>query len=203
MISKIKAGLDGLTINNFILKVRYILSMLAGNTNFPNLPFLPSEVEADVNALTTIQAQVVAGNRLNIGSRDALKKGIALKMAANAAYVNGLAMNNPSMLETSGFEPAKAPVSHTVPAEVIKLVCKPTQPVNAVKLTWKAVKERDYYTIQQRIGELGTWQDIGTCTKPNYVVNSLPPKEEVFFRVAAANGVGVGLWSNVDSFIVA
>lgn len=203
MVPKIKAGLSGISVNDFILKVRYFITVIVAGGNFPNLPHPVAEIEADTDILAELQGKVVAGNRINIGSRNEQKNLLKRKMTANAAYVNSIAMGNPSLLETSGFEMAKPPIPHAVPGAVFKLVCKPTNPTDSVKLAWKAEKVRDYYTIQMRIGATGTWAEVGTSTKPTFTVPHLPGKQEVFFRVAAVNAAGKGLWSNVQMFIVA
>jgi len=202
MQDKIKAALNDLSVSFFILRVRYILSMLAGNSNFPNLPFPTTEVEADVEALRLLDEQVVAGNRINVKSRDEKRVIVHQKMTAIAAYVNGVAMGNPSALETSGFEFVKAPTARTLPTAITKISCRAIAPVGSVKVNWSASKERDYYLLEKRVGELGTWEEVETLTKTNCIVSGLTFKQDVYFRVAAVNGAGISAWSDVAMVVV-
>jgi len=202
MIAKIKAGLTDIPVNTFMRKVSYIISTIATSTNFPNLPHPAAEVEADNNMLAVLQGQVVAGNRIHVASRNALVITIRRKMSANAAHVNGVAMGNPEMLATSGFEFAKEPSPLSIPAVITKVTCKMVQPLGSVKVSWGASKDRDYYVLQAKIGADGTWKDVCTTTKRTFTVKGLPIKEYVYFRLTAVNSAGMSAWSNESCILV-
>lgn len=202
MFAKIKAGLTDLPVDTFILKVRYIINTIATSANFPNLPYPVAEIETDVNTLSVLQNQVIAGNRIHVRSRNVLVIAIRRKMSANAAHVNGLAMGNPEMLATSGFEFAKEPAPLSIPAVIGKVTCKMVQPTGSVKVSWGASKDRDFYVLQAKIGADGTWKDVGTTTKRTYTVKNLAVKEYVYFRLAAVNSAGMSMWSNESCIIV-
>lgn len=202
MNEKVKAGLSGLPISDFILKVRYIISVIVSSGNFPNLPHPAAEILADVDMLSELQGEVVAGNRIHVGSRNALLASIRRKMTANAAHVNGVAIGQPSLLESSGFEIAKDRTPRGVPSVVTKISCKSVQPSGRVKVFWSASKERDYYILEKRVGEQGTWETVNISTKVNHILSGFPIRQDVSFRVAAVNGAGMSPWSKVATVTV-
>lgn len=203
MIAKIKAGFSGISVNDFILKVRYIISMIVTSGNFPALPHPVAEIESDTNTLATLQGQVAAGNRTVTATRDDMEATLRRKMTANAAYVNSVAMGNPSMLETSGFEFVKDRMPHGAPGDIAKISCKAIPPAGTVRVNWSASKDRDYYILEKRIGELGTWEEATIATKTNHTETGLTYKQEVYFRVAAVNAAGMSQWSEVAKVVVA
>jgi len=202
MNAKVKAGLSGIPISTFILKVRHIISVIVSSGNFPNLPHPAAEILSDVDTLAELQGQVVAGNRIQVPSRNALVASVRTKMTANAAHVNGVATGQPSLLLSSGFELEKERTPRGIPSAVAKISCKSIQPSGRVKIFWSASKERDYYVLERRIGEQGTWETVKISPKVNHTISGFPIRQDVSFRVAAVNSAGMSPWSKVATVTV-
>jgi len=202
MSAKIKAALFKLSIIATISKVRQILTMLTGNGNFPNPPYPIPGVEADVDILEQLNNQVISGNRSSVVPRNTQLEIVRKKVSTLATYVNATAMGDPTMLATSGFEFAKQPAPKAIPSTIVSITARSIQPLGCVKLSWSASPERDYYVIENRIGEMGSWEEVGIATKNHYTISGLAFRQDVYFRVAAVNAAGMSSWSDVAMVVV-
>lgn len=204
MKHQIKAGINNLSISKFIMHVRYIISMLAGNPNFPNLPYPIPEMEGEVNSLDTLSQQVTAGNRLVKGSRDEVFISLKKKVSATALYVNAASLGSITALESSGFELVKTPSPKPVPETISKLECININPMGSAKVSWRASKERDFYVLEKRVGEGpdAVWEEVEHTTKTHCIVTGLEFRQDVYFRVSAVNSAGRSLWSDVAMLVV-
>lgn len=204
MKHKVKAGITGISIQLIIAHVRYVLSRLTGNSNFPNPPYSLLEMEADVDALDAMNQQVIAGNRTITPSRDAMLSTVRIKVNATAAYVNATAMESVFALESSGFAMVKTRSPRPVPEQVIKVECINLNPTGSAKVSWKASKERDFYVLEKRVGDgpHSVWEEVEHTTKTHCIVTGLEFRQDVYFRVSAVNSAGKSLWSDVAMLVV-
>jgi len=122
------------------------------------------------------------------------------------AYVNKIAHGDKATILLSGFDASSEPSPRDVPAQVvIKKIVDEKAPLSAK--VFIEVADRDIlYKVETTLTpeDANSWKlvlETGN-SKKLIVDKGLVHGTEVYFRVAAINTHGQGLWSDVHSFLV-
>lgn len=204
-MKKVKAGLRGLTIAQTVISVRYALTCLEGNPNFPNLPFPVSELRNDVNALDEFEQHYKAGNLTLKAQRDEIRTLLRFKISLTGNYINTLAKGDLGVLASSGFELAKSGAPLGTPGAIQKISAIPGPDSGSCKVYWSGIKGRSFYVVQMTRNpeNESSWREVNHVTTTSCKVFNLNEGTRFYFRVCAINKAGRGEWSEIARVMAA
>ncbi len=192
----VKLGFSNTSVPVKIIKARRIISMMTGNASFgtpsPSLATLTTQTDALEDAEAAMD-----GSKLNTDLRNAALQTLSASLKLEQLYVEAIANGNTAVILSSGFEvrnPRTNPVLLPAPEN---LLAKPNGFEKQLKLTWKAVKKKDVYTIEMTADPtLNNWQIVAQSTKAKVVIEDLNSGQMYYFRVTAVNAAGASPWSD-------
>lgn len=195
---KIINGFERMTDLDFLGKVRYILTQMTGNANFPtpdptlaSITTLADEFEADINAAE-------AGGSYEKLVRDSKKEELIEAMHNLGNYVLFTAKGDRLIAESSGFTIAKDPAPHP-PIEKptgIELFDGPN--LGQMLLRFKRVKGARSYGYQISLDPLDETKWVTTYgTTSKYLFTGLEGGKKYYIRVVALGNKNQVIYSDV------
>ena len=186
-ILRITNGFDGLTDSELTAKVRFILSEMTGNSNFPT----PNPAIAVVTtALEELDAAVVAaesGGTYEKAVRDD-KREVLISLVHNlSSYVLYTAAGDRLVAQSSGYSIAKLPTPQDPIVKAQSQVLTEGDEPGQLRYSFNRVKGARSYMYQftqDPLTENSVWQSrVGTVRKT--VLTGITSKEKYWVRVVA------------------
>jgi hypothetical protein len=202
MKSVVAMGISGLSIPQKIVKTRFIVTSMTGNTYFgtPN-PSLAS-LTASVNALEVAHVQAAGGGADDTANMHAKEVALDLLLKSLGSYVEGIANASPANAEaiilSAGLN-VKGKGGRVAHEFVVKVTGNPGE----VKLAHQSVK-RGVYEFQMTTDPStdANWQNIYIGTRGSITKAELKSGTRYYFRSLTIDKNGPSPWSSVLNTVV-
>ena len=116
-----------------------------------------------------------------------------------ASLTESITGGDPEAILGSGFD-IRSPKTPTRPMErVIRVKVACSNLPGYTDLTWKSQRSASVYHIQccsENDPERGPWSDSGFSTEARFTANGATPGKVCWYRIAAINSLGQGMWSD-------
>jgi len=199
-------------INKIINLVNKVIAGLTANATIYTTPNPAVAVmTTEVNSLITLQGKAKGGGKEPIAKRDAQAVKVFGLLTNELLYVNSIAQGDKDKILLSGFDVNVQPSPVELPDKVsIKsLVIGPVDhsvKINLSKFNNPAqitrVKLRFVVDMTTDPSSEDNWDEvISTGNSRKLIIEDLTRKTEYFFRVAAVNTKGQGVWSDTSAFV--
>lgn len=204
-MDQVRCGFSRLSVEDAIVKARYVIGRMENNASFPTPPFPIDELKQLVNHLAQLQGEVNASNYIRVASRNECFDKLKHMMALISAYVNVRANGNISMLESSGFEMRKHSTKATVPNSITSIKCSNMPNHGSILVRWKGERTRQYYIVETSTNpsDNSSWINVGVATKCKLEIHGLISGQRIYVRIGAVNNAGQSNWSAVSQLMVA
>jgi hypothetical protein len=203
-MSQVKSNLQGLPPLGVVAKTRDIVTKMTGNANFTTpVPALP--------ALTTGATDLETAYNAAIAARSASKAAtntLAVKLAAlhallmqEASYVQTTSGGDATKIDSSGFGVRNEPAPAVKLPAPLSLVLNANVNPGTMALKWKNVRGAVSYVVERAPDSAEPHQFAGVAipTSPRCTVSGMTSGARYWFRVAAVNAAGNGLYSAEQS----
>jgi hypothetical protein len=199
-MSNIKTNLSKMNTVQKVQRARQVITKMTGNATFTT----PAPA---LTALTTAADAAEASNNAALAARASSKqatstqkdKDLALTalLLQEAAYVQNITAGDKTKIESAGFEVRNpsAPIGPLPAPQDIELNAN-VNPGN-MGLKWKKVRGAASYVVERALDGAAPLDYISVATPTNtkVVVNTMTSGLRYWFRVAAINTDGPGLWT--------
>ena len=119
-------------------------------------------------------------------------------------FVNSIAEGNVETIIASGMEVSKEPTSKPVPMQVEKFNAIYSGVTAMVILAWAKAKYGEFYVAEYTTNpEAGNWIKMDPITARKMSVDGLTTGKKYWFRVAAYNNKGKGVYSDIVEMMAA
>ena len=189
--------------NLLILFVTMVITCLKNNLAFPNLPMAITGLLVELNAFQeAVNALELNGDAQYVAARDEARETLLDSMRKTGAYVQSVALNNLSMLLSSGFE-AVPQASGSSPLAAPTILAVTNHGTGTVLLRLSPVVNARSYQIQTSLDGGKTWQDSVVSPQARRVlVPKLLPGTVYSLQARAIGGsTGQSLWSTPVSIM--
>lgn len=179
-----KSGLSDSALAQFGINV---LTRMKDNPNFgPLQALVASELNEAVNRYTLAVQEAADGSRTKIAVKRAAKQQLREVLDRMAQHVNLFAAGQGALILESGFNLRSPATSHLLPLEQVQgLKVSQAAAGDVVVLTFNAVKQARMYAIEWSVDGGQQWQNGTYSTALRCVLEGLPARQEVLFRVTA------------------
>ena len=206
-MSKVKIGMERLSIPAEVIKVGSIVTQMTGNASFPAPAPSLSEVTAAKNALNAAYQSAEAARNdskaktLAQGAAETALMGVVSKLAD---YVNTASGGDEPVILSSGFEVAADATPAGLPGKPENFSLTAGDKPGEVHGHFDAVKYGRTYKVQYLIGPnpSGSWLNGDPALKSNFDLEDLTSGDRVWVRLQAVGTAGTGPWSDPVSVIV-
>ena len=202
----VKTRLSRLSATETVLLGRNVVTMMSGNANFPApLPSLAA-ITSGMNdleaAFAAAEAARQAAKLATQVLRDKLRAGRAL-LSQVSSYVQSASAGDVVKIKTSGFDvKSEGARSRRLPAPRGLVLDANVNP-GTMGLRWPSVPGALIYLVER--AEDGPsprqFKHVATTTMSKANVNSMTSGSRYWFRVAAVNAAGTGIYSGEVSKI--
>lgn len=198
-MSKVKIGLDGLSVPDKIMKGDKVAEALRNNPAFPNGA---PEVTALETATGNLRNQKTAADTARAAAKAAtsLQDDAAAAFDAAvisvAAYVQKASGGDKAKIESAGFDVCAErtpPSALPAPTDVQAVA---SEFAGCADLSWNLDRDARLFLIERAedAAELA-FRQVATATKKSASVNAMVSRKKYWFRLAAAGPAGQGPWS--------
>jgi hypothetical protein len=206
MNKKLKMGLSGMSVSQYITRCNAIKSAIANNsavfvTPDPDLMVL----EAAIKLLTTRQEAVEQQSGKDATYlRDEAKTAVHRLMVQLATYVSGVANGNGDIILLSGFDIANSAsaVGLLAPPSTIKTQVDGVGE-GKIRIYWKGVDRSSGYMVSiapiDDTGTIGAWK-MDKAQRLSHTFENLISGQLYAMRVATISAKGQGTWSFVLTY---
>jgi len=193
----ITIGLQGLTPETLLARLRKHILMLTGNANFPTTNPTIAALTTFADDLKDTIDKIAAGDHSLIVHRDTLMvdgKELIRLLSYDIQYQS---QGDKEKIASSGFDTRAPKSSPQLPEQVLQLRAKALGN-KKVKLQWKRVLKSHLYVIASTDNPLtGNWTLVNKTTRCSIVLEDLNPGQMYYFRVFAINSMGEGNPSDI------
>jgi hypothetical protein len=215
MSTKIITAILGCTMLQYVKVFDLSKALLAGlyffTVLYPNPPHAKDAFDEQYKKTSELYDQVLGG-REDLRSEFETELKILWDMIGDLLlYVNMLYRGKADKLSKSGFPQSAEPVPNDVPGQLVIKKIKDGKEEHTAKITLVKgcgygpnVKGRLKYKLQMAENEPteANFKDVlETTSRFKIIKKGLLRGKEVYFRIAAWNSAGQGLWSDVVPFI--
>ncbi|MGC3959865.1 MAG: fibronectin type III domain-containing protein [Verrucomicrobiota bacterium] len=198
-MSKVKIGLDGLSVPDKIVYGDKLTEALRDNPAYPDGA---PEVTALETATTTLRNQKTAADT----ARAAAKSATSLQDDAAAAfdvvvtnvagYVQKASAGDKAKIESAGFGVCAPPAPPSILPAPTDVQAVASEFAGCADLSWQLDRDARLFLIERAedAAEL-VFRQIATATKKSATVNSMVSRKKYWFRLAAAGPAGQSPWS--------
>jgi hypothetical protein len=187
-------------VKNVITFAQSVATAMEGNSSFPTPNPPLTTLNADIAALVTAEAAVLARTKGAAETRDAKLAIVRADLEHERDYVQGVADSNvstaESIIESAGMSVKKVTLH---PKEAFTV--KPGSVSGSVTLIAKAAAHRASYDWQQSLDQK-TWTDLPSTLQAKTEVTGLTPGSTYSFRFRAVTKTGEGDFSQIVSLLV-
>ena len=203
MATKIKLGLNNLSVPELLSLAQQITGAMQGNPNFttPN-PSLTTVAEATKALQTAYEevnaARVEAKNKTVIQNQQEDKLQGLLRQLAS--YVDNISNGDEALITSAGLNVQAASTGRgelTVPSA---FTATSGDSEGEIDLSWNPVPHAQSYVIESSLDAPPTakWEHRLATTKSKATLSNLTSGTRYWFRVAAIGSQGQGGWSDVS-----
>lgn len=199
---KIKLNFSRLPVTEKIAKARQIVTALTGNASFPTpTPALAGVTTAinDLEAAFTASQAARQEAKLKTTDQNSKEDIVDRLLTQLASYVEAVAGDNESLIQSAAMDLRAAPVSATdTPPRPNALAVTAGDTDGEVDLTWDTIEGGKSYVVEKSVDPPTptSWGHAGVSTKSRTTINGLTSGTRYWFRVAAVNARGQGGWSD-------
>ncbi len=204
-MKKVILNFSRLSIPEKIQKVRTVLGLMTGNTNFANPNPTLDDIDAAVNLLESSHEAAQDGSKTKKALMRIHEDSVDALMSKLVAYVQDISNGDEAIIQSSGMGvKAKATPPKDLEAPTA-LKASPRSNSGEAELKWKSVKGAKSYLIEFTTtpNESATWDMLDTCTKAKHIATGIQSVSAVWFRVAAVGPKGKSQWSDPAKTVVA
>lgn len=195
-------GLYKLSIPQKIEKVRFIVSSMTGNLNFPTPNPSMATMTERVNFLESGYIAAQGGGRDETALMHLYEYEVDRRLITLGHYVEDTANNNVESAEavilSAGMQFKRVPV-HTAREFGVKNTDMPGE----VEMHTKFEKDASFmWQYTQTPDNAASWVLAGVSIQATFVVSGLTSEKHYFFRVAVVDKDGQGPWSRTFELLV-
>jgi hypothetical protein len=187
-------------VKNVIAFAQSVATAMTDNSSFPTPNPPLSTLNADIAALVTAEAAVLARTKGAAETRDAKLAIVKGDLEHEQDYVQGVADSNPAAAESIIQSAGMSVKKDTLPTKA-SFAVKPGSVSGAVILVAKAPAHRASYDWQQSLDQK-TWTDLPSTLQAKTEVTGLTPGSVYYFRFRAVTKTGEGDFSQIVSALV-
>ena len=171
----------------------FIVTCMTGNTHFPSLAAIVTELAAAVTAYVQALEEAATKASESIARKNRCRKVLIGLLSNLGLSINAAANGNSQMLETTGFPMAKSPGPRTV-GNPGMVYLKPGISSGMLEASVKPVRAAVSYLFQitttdPESGEKVEWISFGS-TVSKFVFTNLEPRKQYWVRVIAVGARG-------------
>jgi hypothetical protein len=206
-MSKIKLGMDKLSVAQLLELAKQIVTAMTGNTNFPTPnPTLTQLTTATNNLDTARQEALVARNVAKTKTlvQNQQQDELRAMLRKMVAYVENVGGEDEAIITSAGMSVKAAATSGGDVAIVDGVAFTMGDNDNEVDFTWDSTSGAQSYIIQMSATPPpnAAWTQIKTVTKSKGTLTGLASGQRCWFRVAAISASGQSPWSDISSCVV-
>jgi hypothetical protein len=206
-MSKIKLGMDNLTVAQLLELARQIVTGMTGNTNFPTPNPTLAQLATSADNLDTARQEALAAR--NVAKTKTLVQNqrqdeLRAMLRKMVAYVENVGGEDEAIITSAGMSVKAAATSGGDVSIVDGVAFTMGDSENEVDFTWDSTSGAQSYIIQMSATPPpdASWTQIKTVTKSKGTLTGLTSGQRCWFRVAAISASGQGPWSDISSCVV-
>ena len=190
---------------------RLVNYLYVNTTLFATPPIALLDFKAQLKKASDAQDAMADRRTADVQLRDDEVLALLFMIYKLMFYVNGLYLGEAGNLKASGFDINKLAEPHQIPLQQRIKKVEGWREDNSAKIYLEKIeaetdldKKSQWYVVQMAIGskEEDKFEDVLTIkSSTSLIIKNLKRGVEVFFRVAAANSKGRGVWSDPKPFI--
>ena len=201
--TKIKLGLNNLTVSEKLQFIATLIDRINGNAYFPDPATLLDEViVARDGVQVSLTAREAAQAAAKAGTEELSQREEVVDKALNelARKVELIAHGDAVILESAGFNtyvPGKQGPVGPMP-EVTNLSLKTGTHQDELQANWNSIPEASNYVVEYTVAPIYDphWVQAGMPTASKFLIKGLESGTKYWVRVAANASSGKGPWSD-------
>ncbi len=206
MGSKIKLGLNRLSVPELIGLSQQITNALTGNPNFTT----PNPALATITTATgDLQTAYNDANTARIESKNKTivqnERGDALRalLTQLASYVDNISAGKEALITSAGMDVQSAPTNLVEPSAPSGFTSTTGDGDAEIDLSWNSVANAQSYIVERSHAAppAAAWEHQATTTKSKLTADKLSSGTRYWFRVAAVGSKGQSGWSDLSTRI--
>ena len=174
------------------------------NSIFANPPLEITDFLQLADTCERLYREKQTGNKEKIAAYNASMLQLRNGMRKLVNFVNSIAEGNVETIIASGMEVSKEPEAKPAPMQVEKFSAQFSGITASVMLAWAKAKYGEFYVAEYTSNpETGNWIKLDPITARKMSVEGLTTGKKYWFRVAAYNNKGKGVYSDLVEMIAA
>ncbi len=206
MATKVKLGLNNLSVTELIERAQQITTAMTGNPDFAT----PNPALTAVTAATN--DVVAANNASNQARMESKAKTTALNdrvdtlrgmLTQLGSYVENIANGKEALIQSAGMDVKAARSASAAPGVVSGFEATTGDNDGEIDLSWNSLDGASSYVVERSLAgpPAAGWEHQATVTKSRMTANGLTSGTRYWFRVAAVAPKGQGGWSDISTKI--
>ncbi len=170
---------------------RFVVSQMTGNTNFPTLTALVTELGSVADALESALIAANTGDHEAVGIKEMAEAELELVIAKLCDAINGVALGDRAKLLTCGLPLRKESTRHGELVPPSGVMSKLTSTTGRVALVFTGSKGALSYNVYRSTSPAPyNWVFIGNTSKQKYNDDDNTPGTFFFYAVSAVGAAG-------------
>jgi hypothetical protein len=198
-MSKVKIGLDGLSVPDKIVQGDKLTEALRNNPLYPDGGPEVTALETATNNLRnqkTAADLAKAAAKTAISLQDDAAAAFDAAVVSVAAYVQKTSGGDKAKIESAGFAVCAERTPPSILPAQTDVQAVASEFAGCADLSWQLDRDARLFLIERAedAPEL-VFHQVATATKKSATVNSMVSRKKYWFRLAAAGPAGQGPWS--------
>ncbi len=169
-----------------------VISKMSGNSNFPAPAVSMAVLQDALDKLVKLMDDARQGSHLDKTLRNEQVVVIEQLLRQQVNYVEGVAMGDLAIMESSGFAIAKLPAPVGIPDAPKNVVAVYTSKPGQIDLRFNGSRGAKFYTVlcSTEPGNADNWTTLANTTRNRYSATGLASNITHYFRVIAVGAAG-------------
>ncbi len=175
-----------------------VITRMSGNSHFPAPPVPIAVLEAALDKLNNLMTAAIQGSHLDKSLRNGQVLVIQQLLQQQANYVEGIALGDLPILESSGFDVAKLPTPLGIPNAPKRVVAVYTAKRGQIDLRFNGSHGAKFYNVMCSTdpSNAAHWILLANTTRNRYSATGLVSNITHYFRVVAVGAAGESVASD-------
>jgi len=195
---KLSLPLSRLNVSALASLLSNVIAKMSGNSNFPSPPVTMVVLQAALDKLHKLMDNARQGSRQDKMLRDDQVVVVQQLLQQQANYVEGIALGDLPILESSGFAIAKLPTPLGIPNAPRNVVAIYTGKRGQIDLRFNGSRGAKFYTVlcSTDPGNTTSWTTLANTTRNRYSAIDLLSNITHYFRIVAIGAAGESVASD-------